>query len=179
MGSPSLAIAVEELAACGARTFLRVGSCAAIDEGLAIGDLSIAHAAVRDEGTSAYYAPHIFPAAGSPRVLSALLAAAADLAFPISVGITRSTDSFYEGERKAEIIERWRALGVVTFEMETSALFTIAAALRCEAGSILCVGSNLVTGEATYRGEATDRYREGQDRMLRVALRAARRLVAE
>jgi uridine phosphorylase len=178
VGSPALSIAVEELAACGTRTFIRVGSCAAIDEGLRVGALSLAHAAVRDEGTSGYYAPPNFPAAGSPRVLQALAGAAEELGVPVRVGLTRSTDSFYEGERKAEIIERWRGLGVLTFEMETSALFTVAAALGGEAGSILCVGSNLITGEATYRGEGTDRYREGQDRTLRVALLAASRLGA-
>ncbi len=61
VGAPSLAIVVEELGACGARTFMRVGSCAAISESVSVGDIVIAHAAVCDEGTSRYYAPANFP----------------------------------------------------------------------------------------------------------------------
>jgi len=173
VGSPSLAIAVEELGACGVRAFIRAGSCATIDEHLRIGDVAIAHGAVRDEGTSPYYAPMNYPAVASPRVLRALTDAAAELGVEARVGLTRSTDSFYEGERKAEIIDRWRALGVLTFEMESSALFTITSAMGWESGSLLVAGSNLVTGEATYRGDRVEDYRAGQDRMLEVALVAA------
>ncbi|HXJ63477.1 MAG TPA: nucleoside phosphorylase [Actinomycetota bacterium] len=173
VGSPSLAIAVEELGACGARTFIRAGSCASVDERLRIGDVAVAHGAVRDEGTSPYYAPLNYPAVGSPRVLRALTDCAAELGVEAAVGLTRSTDSFYEGERKAEIIERWSALGVQTFEMETSALFTVAGAMGWEAGSLLVAGSNLLTGEATYRGDRIEEFRRGQDRMLEVALGAA------
>jgi uridine phosphorylase len=173
VGSPSLAIAVEELGACGVRTFIRAGSCASIDERLRIGDVAIAHGAVRDEGTSPYYAPMNYPAIGSPRVLRALIDCAADLDVDVAVGLTRSTDSFYEGERKAEIIERWSSLGVLTFEMETSALFTVAGAMGWEAGSLLVAGSNLLTSEATYRGNRIEEYGRGQDRMLDVALGAA------
>ncbi|MBI4260412.1 MAG: hypothetical protein HY658_07585, partial [Actinobacteria bacterium] len=106
VGSPSLSIAVEELAACGARTFIRVGSCAAIDPDLPVGAIAAAHGAVRDEGTSLYYAPGIYPAVASPRVLWALLEAAAAAGVELPVGLTRSTDSFYEGERRADVIER-------------------------------------------------------------------------
>jgi uridine phosphorylase len=173
VGSPSLAIAVEELGACGSRTFLRVGSCAAIADRVAIGDIVIVHAAVCDEGTSRYYAPTNFPPVGSPRVVQALLSAANRLRTATEIGMSRSTDSFYEGERKLEIIELWRKLGVLTFEMETSALFTIAAVRGWEAGSIVVAGSNLVSGEATYAGHRLEEYAAGQERMLEVALSAA------
>lgn len=178
VGSPSLSIAVEELGACGVRTFIRAGSCASIDERVPVGGVAIAHGAVRDEGTSPYYAPMNYPAVASPRVQRALEDAAADLGIDVAVGLTRSTDSFYEGERKAEIIERWRNLGVLTFEMETSALFTVAGAMGWEAGSLLVAGTNLVTGEATYNGERLDEYRLGQDQMLDLALAAAAALAA-
>lgn len=41
MGCPSTAIAVEELARCGAKTFLRMGTCAAIQDFLKPGDIAI------------------------------------------------------------------------------------------------------------------------------------------
>src|SRR4051794_6156814 len=62
VGSPSMSIAVEELGACGVRTFIRAGSCASIDPRVRVGDIAIANGAVRDEGTSPYYAPMNYPA---------------------------------------------------------------------------------------------------------------------
>jgi uridine phosphorylase len=176
VGAPSLSIVVEELGACGARTFLRVGSCAAISERVSVGDIVVVHAAVCDEGTSRYYAPANFPPVAAPRVVQAMLAAACRTGTRVNLGMTRSTDSFYEGERKTEIIDLWRGLGVLTFEMETSALFTVAATRGWEAGSIVVAGSNLVSGESTYRGERLDEFRTGQDNMLSIALSAAAEL---
>ncbi len=109
----------------------------------------------------------------SPRVVSALTAAARRAGTSVQIGMTRSTDSFYEGERKSEIIDLWRSLGVMTFEMETSALFTIASARGWEAGSIVVAGSNLVSGESTYQGDRLEEFRTGQERMLVIALSAA------
>jgi len=173
VGSPSMAIAVEELAACGAATFIRVGSCAAISPSLPVGGLAVATGAVSDEGTSSYYAPTNFPPVATLRVVNALVDAAGQLGADVEVGLTRSTDSFYRGERTQEIIELWKSLGVLTFEMETSCLFTVAARLGCEAGSVLCVGSNLLTGKATYSGDHLKEYRAGQQRMLELAMLAA------
>jgi uridine phosphorylase len=173
VGAPSMSIAVEELGACGARTFIRVGSCAAIDPAVPVGGVAVIHAAVCDEGTSRYYAPPNFPPVASPPVVAALTSAADRLGVTVAVGLTRSTDSFYEGERHPDIIERWARLGVLAFEMETSCLFTVAAAHGWSAGSIICAGSNLVTGDATYRGQRLEEFRVGQDAMMRVAVAAA------
>ena len=173
VGSPSMAIAVEELAACGVSCLIRVGSCAALSPAMPVGGIAVATGAVSDEGTSRYYAPVNFPPVASHRVVSALVAAAARRGTPVEVGLSRSTDSFYEGERTVEVISRWKALGVLAFEMETSCLFTVAAALGCEAGSVLCAGTDLLSGEATYQGQCLDDYAAGQQAMLEFALTAA------
>ncbi|QYG91033.1 nucleoside phosphorylase [Iamia sp. SCSIO 61187] len=173
VGSPSMAIAVEELGACGGRTFVRVGSCASLTPALPVGGVAVCTGAVRDEGTSGAYAPAGFPAVASVRVVNALVGAAAAEELPVEVGLTRSTDSFYAGERDEAIIDRWSSLGVLAFEMETSCLCTVAAVRGWEAGSIIVTGSNLVTGNATYRGEGLDAYASGQAAMLRTAVRAA------
>ena len=173
VGSPSLAIAVEEMGACGTRVFVRVGSCASISPEVGVGDVVIADTAVSAEGTSSYYLLDGAPApAASHRVTEALVSAARSLGVAPHVGRTRSTDSFYEGERRPELIERWSSAGVLTFEMETSALFAVCAARGWEAGSILVPGSNLITNVATYRGEAVEAFREGQARMVQIALAA-------
>ena len=173
VGSPSLAIAVEELAACGASCFIRVGSCAALSPRMPVGAIAVATGAVSDEGTSRNYAPENFPPVASYRVTAALLAAAKRHNTPVEVGLTRSTDSFYEGERTIEVIRRWKDLGVLAFEMESSCLFTVAAALGSEAGSVLCAGTNLLAAEATYRGDRLEEYASGQRAMLEFTLAAA------
>ena len=109
VGSPSLSIAVEELAACGTDTFIRVGSCASISPTLGVGGVAVAHGAVSDEGTSRYYAPVNYPPVASPAVVQALLDAAGSHGLPVAVGLTRTTDSFYEGERTEAIIRDWTA----------------------------------------------------------------------
>ena len=173
VGSPSMAIAVEELAACGTSCFIRVGSCAALSPAMPVGGIGVATGAVSDEGTSRYYAPENFPPVATHRVVAALVAAAARLGTPVEVGVTRSTDSFYEGERTVQVISQWKRLGVIAFEMESSCLFTVAAALGCEAGSVLCAGTNLLSGEATYQGQRLDEYAAGQQAMLELAMAAA------
>jgi uridine phosphorylase len=186
LGAPSVAISVEELSLAGAQVFIRVGSCASIQPHVPIGSVIIATAAVRDEGASHAYAPAIFPAVADPDVVAALRAAAAEAAapgtavpvtaVPYHLGVIRSTDSFYQGERRAEIIDQWRALRVLAFEMESSALFTVAASLGCRGGSILVPGSNLVTGGATYQGQQVEAYTAGMAQAIAVALAAVARL---
>ena len=173
LGSPSMAIAVEELAACGTSCFIRVGSCAALSPRMPVGAIAVATGAVSDEGTSRYYDPEAFPPVASQRVTAALTAAAAHHGTHVEVGLTRSTDSFYEGERSIEVIRHWKRQGVLAFEMETSCLFTVAAARGCEAGSVLCAGTDLLTAEATYRGDRLDDYAAGQRAMLELTLTAA------
>jgi uridine phosphorylase len=98
IGSPSTAIALEELARVGATTFLRIGTCGSLQEGVRIGDLAILDSAIRADGTSALYAPVEFPAVAHHEVVDAAIAAAAGLSVTHHVGTTFSTDLFYVPE---------------------------------------------------------------------------------
>jgi len=62
MGCPSAAIAAEELINIGAKCLIRIGSSAALQEGIKIGDLMISTASMKNEGTSRFYVPDCFPA---------------------------------------------------------------------------------------------------------------------
>jgi uridine phosphorylase len=170
LGAPSVAIAVEELALAGGEVFIRVGSCASIQPHLPVGSVLIATAAVRDEGVSYSNAPASFPAVADHGVVAALSAAAQAAGVPAHLGVIRSTDSFYRGERKLEIIEQWKGLRVLGFEMESSALFTVAACLGRRSGSILVPGSNLATGGATYQGQWLDEYSAGMAHAIEIAM---------
>src|SRR5438876_1423383 len=95
IGSPSTAIAVEELAAIGATAFIRVGTTGSIQKGVGFGDLVIATAAVRDEGTTPGYVPLGYPAVADFELVAAMLAAAKAAGQRAHAGIVRSHDSLY------------------------------------------------------------------------------------
>ena len=164
IGSPSAAIAVEELARVGADTFLRVGSCGAIQPGMAVGDLVITSGAVRQEGTSEEYVREDYPAAADDRVVAALVAAAERLDYDYHVGVTASTDSFYAGQGRPgfegfeaagsdELVENLREANVLNIEMEASTICTLANLYGLRAGAVCTVYANRVTGEFRTEGE--------------------------
>ena len=144
IGGPSAAIAMEELAAIGADTFLRVGTCGGIQMNVVSGDVVIASGAVRMEGTSMEYAPIEFPAVADFEVTSALVEAAKEQGKNYHVGVVQCKDSFYGQHSPARMPvsyqlqqkwEAWKRLGVLASEMESAALFTVAAALGVRCGS--------------------------------------------
>lgn len=151
IGCPSTAIAVEELAAIGADTFIRVGTCGGMQPHLALGDLIVATAAVRDEGTSRQYIPLEYPAVADVDVTLALRQAGCRCGRPVHVGIVHSKDSFYgqhEAARMpmaADLAHRWvawRRGGILCSEMESATLFVVASILRKRAGAVLMVAGN-------------------------------------
>lgn len=79
IGGPSASIAMEELFKCGSDTFIRMGTCGGIALDVMGGDVVIATAAVRMEGTSREYAPIEFPAVADFEVVTALKEAADQL----------------------------------------------------------------------------------------------------
>lgn len=181
IGGPSTAIAVEELCDLGAHTLLRVGTCGAMQPGIAVGDLVVAQAAVRDEGTSGQYLPPEWPATAHVEVLDAVRAAAAARGAAHHVGTVQSKDSFY-GEMEpgrmpvaAALDARWRAWiggGVLASEMECAALFTVAAVRRVRAGAVLaCVNATPLTEAMPEPGALP------LDALLAVSVDAVRRLV--
>jgi uridine phosphorylase len=164
IGSPSTAIAVEELARVGAETFIRVGSCGAIQEEVDIGDLVITTSAVRQEGTSDEYVREDYPASAHDEVVTALVTAAERLGYDYHVGVTCSTDSFYAGQSRPgfeefraagseERIEALQEAGVLNFEMEASAILTLANIYGLRAGAVCTAYANRVTGEFRTEGE--------------------------
>ena len=164
MGCPSLDIIAQELFKLGARRFLRVGTAGSLQAGqVRLGDLVVATAAVRDEGTSKLYVPPEFPAVASIEFVSAAGKAARALGLDhrAHLGIIHAKDSLFarefgEGPMAPEN-ERYMAIlkkaGVVASEMESSHLFVLASILsrqladdnektaysRVLAGSILAI----------------------------------------
>lgn len=151
IGGPSASIAMQELVACGADTFLRVGTCGGIDLEVKGGDLVIATGAIRMEGTSKEYAPIEFPAVADLDVVNALREAARKLGHRAHTGIVQCKDAFY-GQHEPEKMpvsyellpkwEAWKRLGVKASEMESAALFVVAGFLKVRCGSSFLVVGN-------------------------------------
>lgn len=146
IGSASTAIAVEELAAIGARTLIRVGTTGSIQPQVRFGDLVIAEGAVRDEGTTAAYIPLAYPARAERHVLIALLSHAQRRGHRWHAGIVRSHDALYadlhadQAPRRRAIVnelEVWKQAGVLCNDMESSTLFTLGALRNLRTGAIL------------------------------------------
>ena len=146
IGGPSTAIAVEELAKIGIKSLIRVGTSGGIQLGVNAGDLIIAQAAVRQEGTSKEYAPIEFPAVADLDLTVALRDSAKKLKENYHLGIVQCKDSFYGQQNPkrmpvdSDLLSKWKAwidLGVLCSEMETAALYVVSSYLRLRAGAIL------------------------------------------
>ena len=144
IGGPSAVIAMEELTAIGADTFVRVGTCGGIALEVKSGDVVVATGAIRHEGTSREYAPIEYPAVSHYQVQRALVEAAQGLGKPWHAGVVQCKDSFYGQHDPArmpvsyELLAKWEAwkrLGVLASEMESAALFCCAAALGVRCGA--------------------------------------------
>ena len=151
IGGPSASIAIEELALCGADTFIRVGTCGGIDLDVKGGDVVVATGAIRMEGTSREYAPIEYPAVADLDVTNALVKACKSLDVPYHAGVVQCKDAFYgqhEPERMPvsyELLNKWEAwkrMGCKASEMESAALFIAASHLGVRCGSNFLVVGN-------------------------------------
>jgi uridine phosphorylase len=172
IGGPSLVIALEELIACGAKNFIRIGSAGACRPAIALGDLILPTAAVREDGASRMYAQEGYPAVADFSLLSALAASCRRRDIPYHMGITRSHDSFYIDD-EAQRMERAGRMNVLGSDMETAALFTLASLRGVRAAAVL---NNVVLCEEDVK-EGIAGYvdqesltAEGEKREIQVAL---------
>lgn len=146
IGGPSAAIAVEELARVGVETVIRVGTIGALQSDIEIGDMIVATAAGKEEGTSKRYENPVLPAVSDFDTVRALTDAAEEHtdAVPVHIGPIVTDDAFYN-ETDA-YVEGWEEANLLAVEMEAAAVFTIARRHGLAAGAICTVDGNLVTG---------------------------------
>ena len=183
IGGPSAAIAMEELHNCGADTFIRVGTCGGIDLDVKSGDIVVATGSIRYEHTSLEYAPIEFPAVADLDVTCALRDAARTLGHTVHTGVVQSKDSFY-GQHSPdrmpvsyELLQKWEAwkrLGVKASEMESAALYVVAAALGVRCGACFHVIWNQEREKAGLDQDMS----EDTSAAVKVGVEALKRLIA-
>ena len=186
IGGPSASIAMEELYRCGARTFIRIGTCGGMQTDIMGGDLVIASGAIRMEGTSKEYAPIEYPAVADITVVNALMQAAENLKYPYHVGVVECKDSFYgqhEPEKKPvgyELLNKWDAwikCGALASEMESAAMYIVGSTLRVRVGTVLLVVANqerAKAGLSNPQAHDTERAIEAAVEATRILIRKGR-----
>jgi uridine phosphorylase len=178
IGAPSASIAAEELAAVGVETFVRVGTCGALQADIDIGDMVVATGAAKDEGTTRRYESPTVPAVADYEVLSALVEVARDRDESVRVGPVATDDAYYA--ETEEYVRAWEEAGLLAVEMEAAALFSLARRKGLRAGAICTVDGNLVRGtqkgESEESEELPEKARNNVERAITLSLEATRRL---
>lgn len=149
MGQPSLGIYVHELVTgFGARTLIRVGSCGALVAKVAIQDVVIAMSACTDSSMNTLRFEGIdFAPTADFGLLRACVEEAERAGVTFHVGPIAAWDSFYSD--RPELLKRLGEYGVLAVEMETAALYTLAAKHGVRALTVCTASDSLVTGETT------------------------------
>ena len=182
IGGPSASIAMEELHQLGADTFIRTGTCGGIDLSVKSGDIVVATGAIRFEHTSLEYAPIEFPSVADFDVTLALRQASEELGYCTHTGVVQCKDSFYgqHSPEKSPVYyellqkwESWKRLGVKASEMESAAMFVVAAALGCRCGSCFHVVWNQEREKAGLDQDMS----EDTSASVKVAVEALKRVI--
>lgn len=195
IGSPSAAIAVEELINLGAEVLIRVGTCGgALKKEILPGSIIIPVAAIREEGTTKEYLPPEFPAVADRFVVRALEESAQELNFRYFVGMNRTHDAFYG---QSANLKRWGSIyldprmktwpyPLISSEMECAPLFLISFMRGAKAGAVLAVNSfpedlkEIVLGNQKFSTPnskiSTEEANKSVDRAIQTALNAVKLL---
>ncbi|MBO0871741.1 MAG: purine-nucleoside phosphorylase [Micromonosporaceae bacterium] len=170
MGMPSASIYAHELfSEYGVRTLLRVGSCGALAQDLQLRDVIAASAASTDSAMNRVRFDGLVDYA--PVADFGLLRTAVDVAaqrgIAMRVGQVFAADAFYTD--RPDLFDKLAAYGVLAVEMETAALYTVAARFGARALTLLTVSDHIRTGAAASAADREQTF----DQMVEVALQTA------
>jgi len=169
IGAPAMALAVEELVALGARRFVIVGTAGALQPLMEVGDAVLCTAAIRDEGVSHHYLvsnEEVFPTA---HLVGSLRDALTSRGVPFVEGETWTIDAPYR--ETVEEATHYRDAGVLTVEMEASALFAVAVYRGVEAAALFVVSDSLA-GSTWVPRFGSEKVRATQQALFDVAVDA-------
>ena len=147
MGMPSFSIYAQELITdYQVKRIIRIGSCGSFLPQVHLRDIILALGASTDSNmNNMVFGGANFTPTANFELLVAAYQKAKQLQIKVHVGNVLSTDIFYAG--RPDYWDRWREYGILGVEMETAALYTLAARFGIEALSILTVSDSFVTSE--------------------------------
>lgn len=168
MGVPSIAIYINELMqSYNVQKLIRVGTCGAIQKDVKVRDVILAMSASTDSQMNRMtfggvdYAP-----TADFELLKHAYDAGTAKGLKLKVGNVFTADMFYNDNSE---LEKWAKYGVLAIEMESAALYTLAAKFGRQALSVLTVSDHILTGEETTSEERQTTFNE----MMEIALEAA------
>jgi DeoD family purine-nucleoside phosphorylase len=158
LGSPGAAMVVQDLKPLGVRAAIRVGTAGSVSSDVAPGDIVIATAAVRDDGTSHKFIPAVYPAAAHFQLTSELCNAASANAIDVHLGLVHTSDAF-NSPSLAEDVARYSKANVLAFEMEAATVLTLGSLLSVPTACILSIDgwvANVAKGNTVPDAAARD-----------------------
>ena len=169
MGIPSFAIYANELISeYGVKNLIRVGTCGGMQESVRVRDVILAQAACTDSSMNRNTFPGFdFAPIASFGLLKEAYERAVDKGLNVHVGNILSSDIFYRDDKT--VTTKLMEYGVLGVEMETTALYSLAAKFGVYALTILTVSDHLLTGEETTSAERQSTFND----MMEVALETA------
>ena len=144
-GAPRAVEPVHVCAALGTPLVVQIGSCGALQPGIATGDIVLPETATIGEGASQYYGG-VGASVATPGLVDAAEAAFVQRGFRVHRGRHLTTSALLA--QPPELIESWRQGGHLAVDMETSAVFSAAACFGMQAVSLLFVWDELLTGRS-------------------------------
>ncbi len=150
VGAPLAAGLMEEAIYLGCRKFVACGGAGVLNSEIAMGHVIVPTAAVRDEGTSYHYLPPGREVSASPEGVAAISHVLEQHEIPYVQGKTWTTDAFYR-ETPGKI-ERRKAEGCISVEMEAAAFFAVAQFRGVICGQMLYGGDDVGGSQWDSRG---------------------------
>ena len=157
IGTDNVEIVLSEILAITDKpTFIRIGSCGALQPGMEVGDLVISTGSLRLETTTSWFVHEGYPAVANYEAVLALEEAATRLGYRHHMGLTATAPGFYGAQgrpiphlpiRYPDLAEEIARQGILNFEMEASALLVLAGLGGCRAGVVCAVYANRRTGQ--------------------------------
>ncbi len=169
IGAPAAVVVMEELVAWGVKKFIIVGFAGTLQKHVEIGDLVLCEKALRDEGTSFHYLPDGEWAYPTPHLNEKLKQALIDTQLKFHTGPTWTIDAPYR--ETVEEAQLFQSQGVLTVEMEASALFAVAEHRKVEAAALFSISDSLA--ELVWQPEFhNEKSKTGLEQLFKATLQA-------
>jgi uridine phosphorylase len=149
VGAPLAVAFLEEMIALGCRKFIACGGAGVLDSSVAMGHAIVPTSAIRDEGTSYHYLPAGREVSADPQGVAALEKVLKSYQIEYLLTKTWTTDAVYR-ETTAKV-QRRRAEGCVTVEMEAASFFAVAQFRKVQFAQLLYGGDDLGGSEWDHR----------------------------
>lgn len=168
--APYAAANLEHLVSAGAKTILFLNGTGSLRPDVPVGSVVLPGELVREEGTSFHYAPSGVALRTDAELNERVGKVADSLGIAlVAAGKHWTTDAIYR--ETFSKVDRYRERGVVSVEMELSALAGVAYHRGCALSALLVV-TDVASRSHTWGGTATREFRRGVERAARIAARA-------